>query len=163
MKNVIKLFLCLVCICSSMSVTAQKFDPFKGSFYKEAATWSIVAEFDLRNKKIEGQAEGTGLCYGIIEIGNARGVNGYDIVGVDSLDGGEPNITVVSWMFPEMGPIRVGLDYDAKNRTITLNDWNGGSHFDNITLKEKVTQPSKPQNNPVSKTQKKTDSKYHYW
>lgn len=132
-----KLFLSLVCFCCSISVMAQNFDPYKGMFVKETSKAIFEANIDLRNKNIEGEGEGTGLCYGTITITNARGIDGFDIVGADSLDGGEPNIWVVPWMFPDFDPIRVSLDYDAKSKTITLNDWEGGSYFNNLTLKKK--------------------------
>lgn len=136
-KKLIKLFALILCFCGSMTTKAQNFDPFKGVFVKETPKVIIEANLDLRNKTIQGEAEGAELCYGTITITNERGIEGYDVVGCDSLESGEPNIWVVPWMFPDMDSIRVGLDYDTKNKTITLTDWDGGVYFDNVTLKKK--------------------------
>lgn len=137
MKNLTKLFFLIVSICCSMSAMAQNFDPYKGIFVKETPNAYYEANIDLRNKTIQGEGEETGLCYGTITITNAGGEDGYDIVNIDSLDSGEPNIWIVPWMFSDFDPIRVSLDYDAKTQTITLNDWEGGSYIDNLTLKKK--------------------------
>ena len=132
-----KLFLLIICMGATLSSMAQKFDPYKGTFVKETPNAYFEANINLYEKTIEGSGDGTGLCYGTIIITNQRGEDGFDIVNTDSLDSPEPNIWVVPYIFPDMDPIRVSLDYDINNQTITLNDWEGGVFINDLTLKKK--------------------------
>lgn len=121
--------------------------PLKGKFVKETEKFVIEANINLYEKATDSESgfyydettyqliEGEGKCYGTIEIFNARGITGYDIVYIDSVDSPEPNIYVVSWSFPEAGQIRVGIYYN--DNTITLSDWEGGIYFNNLTLSRK--------------------------
>lgn len=141
-----KLFILFAAIMLILGCAAQSNKPLKGKFVKETDTFVIEANFNLYEKTVNGESgfyydetenqlvAGEGKCYGTIEITNERGVTGYDIVGIDSVDSPEPNIYVVSWSFPENGQIRVGINY--YDQTIILNDWEGGIYFNNLTLKK---------------------------
>lgn len=137
MKILFRFLLFLVLFGSSLPSIAQKFDPFKGVFEKETPKAFYEANINLYEKIIDGERENTGLCYGTITITNQRGVDGYDIVGVDSLESPEPNLWIVPWMFSDSDPIRVSIDYDVAKQTITLNDWEDGLYINNLTLKKK--------------------------
>lgn len=136
MKIVFNFLLFIVLFSASLPAVAQKFDPFKGVFEKETPNASYEANINLYEKTIDGEGENTGLCYGTITITNQRGIDGYDIVGADSLESPEPNLWIVPWQFSDMDPIRVSIDYDVSKQTITLNAWEDG-YIDNLTLKKK--------------------------
>lgn len=137
MKNLFKLILFCLLLGCSFPAMAQKFDPYKGEFVKEAPNYTYEANINLREKTIRGEGEDTGLCYGTLTLYNQRGVFGYDIIEVDSLESPEPNLWIKSWQLPEAGLIRVSIDYDATKRTITLNDWEGGAYIKDLTLKKR--------------------------
>lgn len=125
-----------------------------GEYVKDTPKSSIIANIDFDGKTIPGQSgayydenqmevmvnnddPSSVMCYGTIEIANERGVEGYDIVFLEGIDSPEPNIWVVSWEMPDLGSVRVGVDYDSSKKTITLNDWEGGDYFNDVTLKRK--------------------------
>ena len=141
------LFILFTAIMLITGCAAQSNKPLKGKFVKETEKFVIEANINLYEKATDSESgfyydettyqliEGEGKCYGTIEISNERGVTGYDIVYIDSVNSPEPNIYVVSWSYPETGQIRVGIDYN--DNTITLSDWEGGIYFNNLTLSRK--------------------------
>lgn len=136
-----------------VSKPAAAAKPLLGTFRVSSPDGSYtVAEINLYEKTIDGcpavewdeaagefvKVEGDGpvKVYGYIENRIPGITDGYYIIGVDSVESPSPNI----WIFgdrwsSEDDPIRVAVDYDARKRTITLNDWDGGSFFENVTLK----------------------------
>ena len=137
MKKIIKLTALLAIMLVAIPAAAQKSKFYKGVFEKETPTSVTTANIDFYGKTIDGQ--NGEKCYGTIEIATERGVTGYDVVAVDSIDlpGAEPSIEVVSWDFPDM-TTRVAIEGNASAKTLWLDDWDSDKVcFKDVTLKKK--------------------------
>lgn len=136
------------------SGTAQTADikPLKGTFRISDSESYTIAEIDLYDKTIDGYPslewdEASCSCvnvegdepvkvYGMIEERIPGITTSYYIIYVDSAESPEPNIWIHNSMWgSDTKPVRVSVDYDASKQTITLNDWEGGTYFSDVTLK----------------------------
>lgn len=137
MKRLFKFTALLAIMLVTIPVAAQTSKFYKGVFEKETPSSVITAKIDFYGKTIDG--ENGEKCYGTIEIATERGVTGYDVVAVNSIDmpGAEPSIEVESWNFPGM-TTRVAIEGNASAKTLWLDDWDSEKVcFKNVTLKKK--------------------------
>ena len=137
MKRLVKIGAILAIMLVTFPVAAQNSKFYKGVFEKTTPTSVITANIDFYGKSIESM-DGE-KCYGTIEVATERGVTGYDIVAIHSIDleGAEPSIDIVPWQFPD-SVIKLSFAGFPSSRTIWFEDWDAPREtFNDVTLKKK--------------------------